>query len=120
MNLFLGDCLEQLDNIDDNTVDLVLVDPPYGTTKCKWDTVIPFVPMWEQLNRVAKKRAPFVFTATQPFTSTLICSNLDAFSYTWVWRKSKVVGHLVAKRKPMTSQKTSPCSIDRRRRTIRK
>ncbi len=103
MQLIQGDCLTQLENVGDNTVDLVLVDPPYGTTKCKWDAVIPFEPMWAQLNRVAKKRAAMVFTAIQPFTSTLICSNIDAFSYTWVWCKKKAVGHLVAKRKPMTA-----------------
>jgi site-specific DNA-methyltransferase (adenine-specific) len=84
-----ADCLEAMAGIPANTVDMVLTDPPYGTTACKWDSVIPFAPMWEQLKRIAKKNAAIVMTASQPFTSTLIVSNIDMFKYCWVWKKSK-------------------------------
>ena len=100
--LFHGDCLEVMATLPDNSVDLVLADPPYGTTRCKWDAVIPFKPMWEQLHRVAKERAAIVITASQPFTSALVMSNQRHFRYCWVWEKSKPVGHLNAKRRPLT------------------
>jgi site-specific DNA-methyltransferase (adenine-specific) len=85
----LGDCLDVMKDIPDGSVDMVLTDPPYGTTACKWDSVIPFEPMWEQLKRVTKKNGAIVMTASQPFTSALISSNMEMFKYCWVWRKSK-------------------------------
>jgi len=96
-----GDCLVAMQNIPDNSVDMVLCDLPYGTTQCKWDSVIPFEPLWKEYNRVCKVNAPMVFTAAQPFTSTLIASNIKNFKYTWVWEKSKASGHLNAKRMPL-------------------
>jgi len=84
-----GDCLEVMKEIPDGIVDMVLTDPPYGTTACKWDAIIPFEPMWEQLKRIAKKKAAIVMTASQPFTSVLAVSNLDMFKYCWAWKKSK-------------------------------
>jgi len=87
--------------IPDNAVDMILCDLPYGTTQCKWDSVIPFEPLWEEYNRVCKRNAAMIFTAAQPFTSTLVTSNIKNFKYTWVWEKSKASGHLNAKRMPM-------------------
>ena len=96
-----GDCLEVMKGIPDNAVDMILCDLPYGTTQCKWDSVIPFEPLWEEYNRVCKRNAAMIFTAAQPFTSTLVTSNIKNFKYTWVWEKSKASGHLNAKRMPM-------------------
>ena len=96
-----GDCLIAMQDIPDNSVDMVLCDLPYGTTQCKWDSVIPFEPLWKEYNRVCKLNAPMVFTAAQPFTSTLIVSNIKNFKYTWVWEKSKASGFLNAKRMPL-------------------
>jgi len=76
IKLMQGDCLELMKEIPDGSVDMVLTDPPYGTTACKWDSVIPFEPMWERLKRVAKNNAAIVMTASQPFTTSLIASNM--------------------------------------------
>ena len=99
--LILGNCLEQMKNIPDGSVDMILTDPPYGTTACKWDSVIPLEPMWEQLKRVIKPNGAIVMTAAQPFTSILVCSNFDWFKYQWVWVKNLKTGNLNAKRMPM-------------------
>lgn len=100
-NLMMGDCLERMKEIPDGSVDLVLTDPPYGTTACKWDAIIPFEPMWEQVWRVLKPNGAAVFTASQPFTSALVMSQPDRFSYEWVWVKSKITGVLNAKKMPV-------------------
>lgn len=86
--LMRGDCLERLREVPDGSVDMVLADLPYQVTACKWDVVIPFEPMWEQLRRVCKKNAAIVLTASQPFTSALVMSNMAMFKYEWVWEKS--------------------------------
>jgi len=99
--LMHGNCLERMKEIPDNSVDMCLTDPPYGTTKCKWDSVIPFAPMWEQLKRVTKKNGAVVLTASQPFTSALGASNLPMLRYSWIWRKNNITGHLNAKKMPM-------------------
>ena len=101
INLIHGDCLEVMKLIPDGSVDMVLADPPYGTTQCKWDSVIPFEPMWEQLKRVTKKNGAIVLTASQPFTSALIMSNVKIFKYCWVWEKSKSTNFLNAKKQPL-------------------
>ncbi len=101
MNLMLGDCLERMKEIPDGSVDMILADPPYGTTACKWDSVIPLEPMWEQLKRIIKPNGAIVMTASQPFTTTLIASNLKEFRYCWVWEKQQPTGFLDARRKPM-------------------
>jgi site-specific DNA-methyltransferase (adenine-specific) len=101
IQLFHGDCMELMKDIPDGSVDMILCDLPYGTTACKWDSVIPFAPMWEQYKRVAKKNAAIVLTASQPFTSALVMSNPKAFRYSWIWEKGKATGHLSAKRMPM-------------------
>ncbi len=89
-NLMLGDCLERMKEIPDGSVDMVLTDPPYGTTACKWDSIIPLEPMWEQLKRVIKPNGAIVMTAAQPFTSVLTLSNIDMFKYSLVWKKSRI------------------------------
>ena len=99
--LILGDCIERMAEIPDGSIDMVLTDPPYGTTACKWDRVIPFEPMWEQLNRVVKDNGAIVMMASQPFTTKLIASNMKMFKYCWVWDKINATGHLQAKRMPM-------------------
>jgi site-specific DNA-methyltransferase (adenine-specific) len=85
--LILGDCLEEMDKLPDGCVDMVMTDPPYGTTACKWDAVIPLWPMWNRLNRLIKPNGAIVMTASQPFTTTLIHSNMDMFKYSLVWKK---------------------------------
>lgn len=99
--LMLGDCLERMKEIPDGSVDMVLTDPPYGTTACKWDSIIPLEQMWEQLKRVIKPNGAIVMTASQPFTSILVFSNIQGFKYIWTWDKVKPNGHLVAKIRPM-------------------
>lgn len=99
--LLNGDCLERMKEIPDGSVDMILTDPPYGTTACKWDSIIPIEPMWEQLKRVIKPNGAIVMTASQPFTSILVCSNLKMFKYDWTWKKPKGTGHLNAKKQPM-------------------
>jgi site-specific DNA-methyltransferase (adenine-specific) len=99
--LILGDCLEVMSEIEDGSVDMVLADPPYGTTACKWDSVIPFEPMWAHLRRVCKKNAAIVMTASQPFTSALVMSNVNEFAHEWVWNKRFAANFVQAKRQPL-------------------
>jgi len=99
--LMLGDCLERMKEIPDGSVDMVLADPPYGTTACKWDSVIPLAAMWEQLKRVTKNDGAIVMTASHPFASQLGASNITDLRYSLVWVKENATGHLNAKRMPM-------------------
>lgn len=99
--LYLGDCLIESDKIENYTVDLILTDLPYGTTACSWDEIIPFEPMWKMFYRVLRPNGFIVLTASQPFTSKLVSSNIDNFSHNWVWNKKRGVGHLLAKKRPM-------------------
>ena len=85
IQLYNGDCLELMKNIPDGSVDLVLTDPPYGTTACKWDSVIPFEPMWEELKRITKTNGVFLLFGSEPFSSLLRLSNIDMFRYAWIW-----------------------------------
>ena len=103
MQLMLGDCLERMKEIPDGSIDLILTDPPYGTTACKWDSVIDLPLMWEQLKRITKPNGAIVMTASQPFTTTLISSNLQMFKYCWVWEKNRATNFPNAKKRPMTS-----------------
>lgn len=96
-----GDCLELMKDIPSGSVDMVLTDPPYGTTACKWDSVIPFEPMWEQLKRIIKPNGAIVLFGSQPFTSALVMSNPKMFKYSWYWEKSKPSNFLNAKKQPM-------------------
>ena len=96
-----GDCLERMKEIPDGSVDMILTDPPYGTTACKWDSIIPLEPMWEQLKRVIKANGAIVMTASQPFTSVLTCSNLKMFKYEWIWEKDGGSNFATVKYQPM-------------------
>lgn len=96
IKLIHGECLEKMAEIKDGSVDMVLADPPYGTTACKWDSIIPLEPMWAQLKRVIKPNGAIVMTASQPFTTTLIASNMKMFKYCWVWEKSHPSGFALA------------------------
>ena len=99
----LGDCLERMKEIDAGSVDAVIADPPYGTTACKWDAVIPLEPMWEQLKRVIKPNGAIVLFGSQPFTTALIHSNLGEFRYTWIWDKARPSNPQLAKKQPLKS-----------------
>lgn len=98
-----GDALQILPTLEAGSIDAMILDLPYGTTNCNWDSVIPFVPMWEQVKRLLKTRGVFVTTASQPFTSALVMSNLDWFRYCWVWKKSKATGFLDANKRPLNN-----------------
>ena len=101
--LLNGDCLEILPTLEDNSVDLLLVDLPYGTTACKWDSIIPLGKLWEQYNRVCKENAAMVFTAAQPFTIMLAASNIKNFRYEWIWEKPQGTNPMNAKIMPLKS-----------------
>ncbi len=101
VTLWNGDCLEEMKKIESGSVDLVLTDPPYGTTACKWDSVIPFEPMWKELRRIAKPNAAIVMTASQPFTTKLISSQMDIFKYCWIWEKERPSNFFQAKFAPL-------------------
>ena len=101
--LFNGDCLEVMADMPDNSVDAVIADPPYGTTACKWDAVIPFEPMWRELRRLIKPGGAIVLFGNQPFTSALIMSNIKMFKYEWVWGKGRGTGFQIVKYKPLVS-----------------
>ena len=96
-----GDCLEIMKEIPDKSIDMILCDLPYGTTACKWDTIIPFEPLWEQYKRIIRENGAIVLTASQPFTSALVMSNVKMFKYEWIWNKVHAVGFQVAKYRPM-------------------
>lgn len=100
-SLYNADCLEVMKEIADGSVDAIICDPPYGTTACKWDSIIPLDKMWEQLKRIIKPNGAIVLTASQPFTSRLIISNVEMFKYCWVWNKVLPRGHLNAKKMPL-------------------
>jgi len=96
-----GDCLEVMRDIPDKSVDMILCDLPYGTTACKWDTIIPFEPLWEQYERIIKDNGAIVLFGSQPFTSILVTSNLKLFKYEWIWKKSKGCNFTHAKNMPI-------------------
>jgi DNA modification methylase len=101
INLIQGDCLEKMKDLKDGSIDLILTDPPYGTTACKWDSAVPLEPMWEQLKRVIKPNGAIVLFGSQPFTTVLIASNLKMYKYSWVWDKVKPASGLIAKVQPL-------------------
>jgi len=101
IDLWQGDCLELMKNIPDGSVDFILTDPPYGTTACKWDTVIPFEPMWTELKRIIKPNGAIALFGSEPFSSALRMSNIKQFKYDWVWRKNYASGAMGAKYMPM-------------------
>ncbi len=96
-----GDCLELMKDIPDKSIDMILCYLPYGTTACKWDTIIPFEPLWEQYKRIIKDNGAIVLTASQPFTSALVMSNVKMFKYEWIWNKNKGSNIMLAKKQPL-------------------
>ena len=98
--LILGDCLDELPKISDKSVDIVLTDPPYGTTACKWDSVIPFEPMWKELKRIIKGNGCIALFSQQPFTTLLIHSNIEEYKYSLYWHKDKCSNFIHAKTQP--------------------
>ena len=95
------DCLIGMNKINDKSIDMILCDLPYGTTQCKWDTIIPFDELWKQYNRIIKDNGAIVLFGSEPFSSHLRLSNLKMFKYDWIWDKVKGTGFLNAKRQPM-------------------
>ena len=98
-----GDCLKLMSNIKDKSIDMILCDLPYGTTACKWDSVIPLEKLWEEYKRIIKNNGAIVLFASEPFTSQLIESQIKLFKYDLVWDKQKGCDFLNANRKPMKS-----------------
>ena len=101
IDLRQGDCLKVMKTIEDNSIDSIITDPPYGTTACKWDSVIPFEPMWEQLNRIIKPNGAIVLFGSEPFSSALRMSNIKNYKYDWIWDKVVSGTMLNAKKQPM-------------------
>ena len=104
--LLQGDCLELMKDIPDKSIDMILCDLPYGTTQCKWDSVIPFEPLWEQYNRIIKDNGAVVLFGSEPFSSYLRMSNIKNYKYDWFWRKPKGTGFLNAKKQPLRDIET--------------
>ena len=101
INIKQGDCLELMKDIQDGSVDMILCDLPYGVSALSWDEVIPFEPLWEQYERIIKDNGAIVLTASQPFTTKLISSNMKLFRYEWIWKKTKSSNFMLAKKQPM-------------------
>jgi site-specific DNA-methyltransferase (adenine-specific) len=99
--IYKGDCLELMPWIADKSIDMILCDLPYGTTACKWDTIIPFEPLWKQYKRLIKDNGAIVLTASQPFMSALVMSNPKMFKYEWIWDKKIPSGMSYARFQPM-------------------
>ena len=99
--VYLGDCLEIMPSIGDKSIDMILCDLPYGTTACKWDTVIPFEPLWREYKRLIKDNGAIVLTASQPFTSALVMSNIKMFKYEWIWQLNAGSNFATTKYQPM-------------------
>lgn len=103
IKLYNGDCLEIMDKLIENgvKVDAIITDPPYGTTACKWDSVIPFDEMWDKLKKLRKDSTPIVLFGSEPFSSALRMSNIKEYKYDWKWEKSKPTGFMLAKKQPI-------------------
>ena len=97
--IYNEDCLEGMKRIADGSIDMILCDLPYGTTQCKWDSVIPFEPLWEQYKRIIKQNGAIVLTAQSPFDKILGSSNISMLKYEWIWEKTESTGFLNAKKK---------------------
>ena len=102
-SLYLGDCLEVMDKLIEEgvKVDCVITDPPYGTTACKWDTVIPFDKMWEKLRQLTNPNGAVVLFGNMPFTSNIVQSNIKGYKHHWIWKKNRGTGFQVARYRPM-------------------
>jgi len=109
IELIQGDCLEKMKDIPDKSIDMILCDLPYGTTACKWDTIIPFEPLWEQYKRIIKDNGAIVLTASQPFTSALVMSNVKIFKYCWYWKKERLTN--IAQVKKRAGKTVEECCV---------
>jgi DNA modification methylase len=96
-----NDCFNILPLIPDKSIDMIFADLPYGTTQAKWDSILPMDRLWHEYNRIIKPNGVIIFTATQPFSSVIIMSNLDGYKYSWIWEKSKATNYLNAKKQPL-------------------
>jgi site-specific DNA-methyltransferase (adenine-specific) len=101
MKLIQGDCLVEMQNIPDKSIDMILCDLPYGTTACKWDAIIPFEPLWAEYKRVIKSDGVIALFGAEPFSSLLRTSNINGYKYEWVWVKSRPIGFLNVKKMPL-------------------
>ncbi len=101
--IICGDCLEVMKTFPDKSFDMILCDLPYGTTACSWDTIIPFEPLWKEYKRIIKDNGAIVLTAKQPFTSSLLLSNISMFKYELIWQKEKGTDFGNANKKPLNS-----------------
>lgn len=103
MKLIQGDCIEEMRKLAEEgvKVDMILTDPPYGTTQCRWDSVIPFDMMWSCIHNLISERTPIVLFGREPFSSNLRMSNIKEYKYDWYWNKTRPDGHLNAKKQPM-------------------
>ena len=101
IKLLKGDCLEVMKSIESGSVDAIICDPPYGTTACKWDSVIDFKLMWEQLNRIIKPNGAIVLFGSEPFSSALRMSNIKNYKYDWIWQKSRPSNPMLSKKQPL-------------------
>lgn len=101
VKLLYGDCLELMKGIPDKSIDMILCDLPYGTTACKWDTIISFESLWYEYNRIIKDNGAICLFGAEPFSSKLRVSNLQDYKYDWIWRKPRGTGHLNAKKQPL-------------------
>jgi site-specific DNA-methyltransferase (adenine-specific) len=99
--VYLGDCLKLMPSIADKSIDMILCDLPYGTTACKWDTIIPFEPLWEQYKRIIKDNGAIVLTASEPFASYLRTSNIKMYKHDWIWNKKLAGNGVLAKIQPL-------------------
>ena len=104
-----ADCMDILKQLPDKCIDMILCDLPYGTTACKWDTIIPFAPLWEQYKRIVKDNAAIVLFGSEPFSSFLRMSNIEMYKYDWIWKKSRPTGFAQAKNQPMRDYETISC-----------
>ena len=101
--VILGDCLEEMMDIDKNSIDAIITDPPFGTTACKWDTVIPFQEMWQHLNRIIKPNGAIVLFGSEPFSSALRMSNIKNYKYDWTWNKHSISNSMLCKKQPLNN-----------------
>ena len=101
INLMFGDCLNKMKEIETKSINLILTDPPYGKTQCKWDSIIPFKPMWIELKRIIKDNGCIALFGTEPFSSALRMSNIKNYKYDWIWQKEAGTGFANAKKQPL-------------------
>lgn len=120
IQLIQGECLTEMQKIESGSVDAIITDPPYGTTACKWDSVIPFEPMWEQLHRIIKPNGAIVLFGSEPFSSALRMSNIKNYKYDWIWEKSMPTGMATSSFMPMKYHETISVFVNKGKPTYNK